>query len=137
MYAYGPSGSFNYYTNNGGTYLGYLGSGGLTLQGTEKVVSPGGVQPNGSSGGYSAEVFPLGVKSVHPQFMSGTCASVATTGTVCTFPNSFAFTDATYTCRITAEGSTPAYFSYDTKTTTSFKAYSNSGTPTIDYSCLR
>lgn len=96
-----------------------------------------GVQPDGSSGGWVPEYFPLGVSATHPKVMTGTCATVATTGTVCTFPNSFAFADATYTCRLTAEGSTAAYFSYDTKTTTSFKAYSNSGTPTVDYECSR
>lgn len=97
----------------------------------------GGVQPNGTSGGYASEFFPLGIAAVHPQVVTGSCASVANAGTVCTFPNSFAFGGTTYQCQFSAEGATPHFFSYDTKTTTTMKVYSDAGTPTADYVCSR
>jgi hypothetical protein len=102
---------------------------------TGAFTANGGVLPNGSGGGYAPAAAPLGVLTTHPVIVTGTCASVATTGTSCTFPNSFAFSAATFLCTFSVEGATATAIGYNTKATTGFKAYSLLGTPTVDYSC--
>lgn len=102
-----------------------------------KGVFKNGVQPNSSTGGFSAEVFPLGVKSAHPQILTGTCASVATTGTACTFPNSFAFADTTYTCTAGVDDTSKDYVAVTSKATTSVTLSTGSGSHNADYTCIR
>lgn len=64
-----------------------------------------------------------------------TCASVAVTGTACSFPGGFRFHQAAYVCSAIVEGNTAASVSYQTETVTGFTAYSSNGTPTVDFTC--
>jgi hypothetical protein len=85
------------------------------INGSAVVWAAGGVQPNsstiGGSGGYAPEAFPSGSPEPHSQILSGSCA-VTGASTGCPFPNSFAFTDTSYGCTISAQGSSPATDSY-------------------------
>lgn len=101
-----------------------------------KPLAAQGVQPNGTTGGYAPETFPLGVSETHPQFLSGTCSATGGVGTACTFPNSFAFADTTYNCTITAQGTSPASVSYQKSSTTQITVY-GSATATYSYICVR
>jgi hypothetical protein len=94
------------------------------------------VQPNGTSGGYAPEAFPLGVAAAHPQILSASCAPSGGTSTVCTFPNSFAFADTTYNCTLTAQGSTPTTVSYTKTSTTQITVYSGVSAA-VSYMCIR
>jgi hypothetical protein len=116
--------------------------GGVNSSGTAWAV--GGVQPNsvsaGGSGGYAPEAFPLGATAQHPQILSGSCTVTGPSGT-CTFPNSFAFAGSTYTCTISAQGTTPVATSYQNTSDASITIhYSTSGTlpsATFSYICVR
>jgi hypothetical protein len=102
----------------------------------QQLAVTNGVQPNGSSGGYAAETFPLGVSERHPQILSGSCTFTGISG-ACTFPNSFAFADTTYTCTITAQSSTPVADSYVNTSTTQITIHVPSlATWTFSYMCL-
>lgn len=95
------------------------------------------VQPNGTSGGYAAETFPLGVAEQHPQVLSGMCpASGIGPPVTCTFPNSFAFADTTYSCTVTPQGSTPTTVSYTKTSTTQITVYSGASVA-FSYICIR
>ena len=76
----------------------------------------GGVLPNGSGGGYAAEVFPGGTASEHPQILSGSC--LVASATTCTFPGSRFFPDTDYNCTISAQGATAISSSYVKTSTT-------------------
>lgn len=96
-----------------------------------------GVQPNGTSGGYAAETFPLGVAEQHPKILSAICnASFGSPPNTCTFPNSFAFADTTYNCTIAPLGSTPIAFSYSRTSTTQITIYSATSAD-FSYTCIR
>jgi hypothetical protein len=95
-----------------------------------------GVQPNGSSGGFAPETFPLGVAEQNPQILSATCVASFGTSQTCTFPNSFAFADATYTCNVTALGSTPTAVSYTRTSKTQITIYFTTAA-TFTYTCIR
>jgi hypothetical protein len=94
------------------------------------------VQPNGTSGGYAPEAFPLGIAASHPQLLSGTCNSTGGMSTLCTFPNSFAFADTTYNCTVTPVGTTAAAVSYAKTSTTQITIYA-ALTATFSYICIR
>lgn len=102
------------------------------------VWSTGGVQPNsasaGGSGGYAPEAFPVGVAKEHPRIMTGSC-SANPPSTLCTFPNSFAFSNTSFTCRVSEKGSTPAASSYVLTSTTSITV-SPSRAGTFTYMCI-
>lgn len=67
--------------------------------------------------------------------MQFSCASVASTGTTCTFPGSFGFHGTTYQCTYGTEGST-ATVSVSAKTLTSFTATASTGTiGTVNFNC--
>lgn len=124
-----PTGqSLNFAINS--AVSGFLNSSGV-------LGSIGGMQPNGGSGGYAPEYFPLGLKSAHPQVVTGSC-SVTAPSTACTFPTSFAFSDTTFICpSLSIEGATPQNApTYDTKTTTGITIHVTSSA-TVDYSCAR
>jgi hypothetical protein len=84
-----------------------------------------------------AVVLPLGANSVSPTTVTGTCASVASGGTACPFPNSFAFADTTYTCALGVEGTSPTAASYVNTAVGSITIYAAAGTPTVAFSCTR
>jgi hypothetical protein len=98
-----------------------------------------GVQPNGTSGGYAAETFPLGAAEQHPQMLSGTCAgTIGVPGTGCTFGNSFAFADTTYNCTVTTQGTAPTSVSYVKTSTTEITIYGpGTAAVTFSYMCMR
>jgi hypothetical protein len=97
-----------------------------------------GVQPNGTSGGYAAETFPLGVAEVHPQMLSGSCTGTGPGSVTCTFPNSFAFLDTTYNCTVTAQGIAATSVSYAKTSTTQITIYfGTTATVTFSYICIR
>lgn len=101
------------------------------------VWADGGVQPNGTSGGYAPEAFPVGVATTDPQILSGSCTIVGS-GT-CTFPNSFSFGDTTYNCAISAQGNVPKNGSYVKSSATAIMVYTGSGvgSSTFSYICMR
>lgn len=97
--------------------------------------STGGVRPNGSSGGYAPEAFPLGVASQHPQVLSGSCS--VSSSTTCTFPNSFAFPDTAYNCTISGQGTTALSDSYVKTSTTQITIHDSLITVvTFSYICM-
>jgi hypothetical protein len=98
------------------------------------VVSSGGVQPNGATGGYAPEAFPLGVATAHPQILTGSCA-VTAPNTGCTFPGGF-FSDTTYNCTINAQGTTSVADSY-VKTSASEITIYSATSATFSYMCMR
>jgi hypothetical protein len=98
------------------------------------VVSSGGIQPNGSAGGYAPEAFPQGTASPHPEILTGSCA-VTAPSTACTFPNQFAFHDTAYNCAITGQGSTAAADSYVKSSASEITIYSGTSA-TFSYTCM-
>lgn len=98
------------------------------------VISSGGIQPNGSSGGYAPEAFPVGEATSHPRILTGTCP-VTATSTDCSFPNSFQFSDTNYNCVISAEGSSAASESYVKDSKTEITIYSGTSA-TFSYTCM-
>jgi hypothetical protein len=99
------------------------------------VVGSGGIRPNGASGGYAPEAFPLGLATPHPQVLSGNCIAV-TTSALCTFPNSFSFADTSYNCTITAIGTSGVAESY-AKTSSASITIHASRVATFTYICMR
>jgi hypothetical protein len=116
-----------------------VGSGATSagINGSGVVWATGGVQPNGSSGGYAPEAFPLGVATAHPQMLSGSCT--VTGSAMCTFPNHFAFLDSTYTCTVTAQGTTALATGYANDSATQITIYTGSpvATENVSYICIR
>jgi hypothetical protein len=98
------------------------------------VVSSGGIQPNGSSGGYAPEAFPVGEASPHPRVLTGTCA-VTADSTDCTFPNSFHFDGMHYNCTISAQGTSVATDSYVKDSNSKITIYSGTSA-TFSYTCM-
>ncbi len=98
------------------------------------IVSNGGVQPNGPTGGYAPEAFPQGVATAHPQILTGSC-SVTAPSTGCTFPGSL-FPDTTYNCTISAQGTTGVSDSYVKTSASEITIYSATST-TFSYMCMR
>ncbi len=99
------------------------------------IDSAGGIRPNGASGGYAPEAFPLGVATPHPLVMSGNCVGVSTTA-LCTFPNSFSFSDTSYNCTVSAIGTSGVTESYAKTSSSSITIYS-SRISTFTYICMR
>jgi hypothetical protein len=99
-------------------------------------VAAQGVQPNGTSGGYAPEAFPLGQATAHPQILSGSCTAGAGLGTLCTFPNSFAFADTTYNCTVSPLSSSPIATSYIKTSDTAITIYA-SVAANFSYICMR
>lgn len=136
MIAADGSGNFGVYHNIVAGAAIVAGAGEQKPQVTSGVTSlTGGVRPNGISGGYAPEAFPLGASAQHPQILSGACSS-ATTPAACQFPNSFAFSDTTYNCTVTALGTSPMAASYARTSTTSIAIYSHAG-GSFSYICMR
>lgn len=98
------------------------------------IISSGGIQPNGASGGYAPEALPLGTAETHPQIMTGTC-SVTVPFATCTFPSSFQFPDTGYNCTISAQGTSAAASSYSKSSKTVIVIYSNQSA-TFSYTCM-
>jgi hypothetical protein len=95
----------------------------------------GGVRPNGASGGYAPEAFPVGSPTPHPQIMSGTCVGTSSP-VLCQFPNTFSFTSATsYYCTVSALGTTAITSSYARTSASSISVYF-SAAGSFSYICL-
>jgi len=95
----------------------------------------GGVRPNGASGGYAPEAFPVGSPTPHPQMLSGTCVSISSP-VLCQFPNSFSFTSSTsYYCTVSALGNIAIADSYVRTSASSISVYS-SAVGSFSYICL-
>lgn len=99
------------------------------------ILTGNGVQPNGNGNGYTPTLQPLGVAQPHPRSVTGEC-SVTTPSTACTLAGAFAFADTTYTCVVTAEGTTSATVSYAKTSTTQITIYSGTSA-TFSYFCTR
>lgn len=96
----------------------------------------GGVRPNGTSGGYAPEAFPVGSPTPHPQIMSGSCFSTSSP-ILCSFPNSFSFSNATsYYCTISAIGTVATSDSYARTSASSITVYASTAGGTFSYICL-
>lgn len=137
-------------TNNGNG-INFFYNSGLTIGNTftptavaginasSTIWAAGGVQPNsttaGGSGGYAPEAFPLGAAEQHPQILSGSCGVTAPL-TLCTFPNSFEFSDTGYNCTISAQGASALSASYVKTSAMAITIYSGSGA-TFSYTCMR
>lgn len=95
----------------------------------------GGIRPNGATGGYAPEAFPSGATSVDPKIVSASCTSLAGSTVTCTFPNSFSFSDSSYNCTVTAQGSTPIAVSYVKNSTSQITIHFATG-GTFSYICM-
>jgi hypothetical protein len=107
------------------------------LNGSGIVWATGGVQPNGTSGGFAPEAFPVGAATAHPQILSGSCT--VTGSGECMFPNSFSFLDTTYNCTVSAQGTAPLSDGYAKTSDTKITIYASppSTTATFSYICMR
>jgi hypothetical protein len=100
------------------------------------VVSNGGIQPDGATGGYIPVAFPIGIGTPHPQILSASCT--VTGSGACTFPNGFTFGDTTYQCTVSAQGTTPVADSYVRDSASQISIYTGLATSkTISYICMR
>ncbi len=95
----------------------------------------GGIRPNGATGGYAPEAFPSGAANVDPKIVSASCTSLAGSTVTCTFPNSFSFSDSSYNCTVTAQGSTPIAVSYVKNSASQITIHFATG-GTFSYICM-
>lgn len=98
------------------------------------IVSNGGVRASNIGGGYVPQVLPNGVATPNPRILSGTCS--VSGSTVCAFPNAFGFSDTSYNCSVSAQGTTPSNASYSKSSASAITINSNlGGTVIFSYIC--
>lgn len=108
-----------------------------STQTLEATIAENGIKPNPNStiAAYAPDMLIAGVATPHPRMITFQCA-VSGPNTACSFPHSFAFSNTSYTCQITIEGTVPYLVSYAQTSASQVTIYpSPAPTATADTQC--